>query len=137
MTAQKGADLVLKIGNGGAPETFSILGGMRTTRLQLNQTMLDASNIESGAWKALQPSAGIRSLQIDVSGIFTDIANEETLRLQAFAGTARNYQLVFGNGDVLAASLMVASYERRGDLATPESYNIQLENAGVVTFTPA
>ena len=44
MAAQKGADLLMKIGDGGSPESFTTIGGMRSTSLSMNDEMVDITN---------------------------------------------------------------------------------------------
>lgn len=138
MTAQKGSALLLKVGDGGSPtETFATLGGLQVTRLAVNQRAVDATARDSGAWRALLASAGIRSVSISASGMFTDAASEETLRGYAFAGSVNHYQLSFGNGDLLQGSFLVTAYDRAGNHDAEERYSLTLESSGTVTFTPA
>lgn len=54
----------LKIGNAGMLEVFTTVGGLRTTRMVLNQQMIDATHRESGAWRALLDVAGLRWVTI-------------------------------------------------------------------------
>ena len=36
MAAQKGRALLMKLGNSGSPETFTTIGGMRSTSISIN-----------------------------------------------------------------------------------------------------
>ena len=134
MTAQNGALVLIKVGNGGSPETFSTIGGLRTSGMLLNNHPLDATNRESGAWRQLLTGAGIHSLYIEGTGLFTNSASEETLRGYAFANSANNYKFIFANGNNLTGSFMVTSYERRGNYNEEETFHLTLESAGTVTF---
>ncbi len=122
MTAQKGSLVLLKIGNGQFSESFTTIGGMRTTKLVLNNQIVDATNKDSGAWRSLLGGAGIRSVVISGNGIFTDSASEEILRSTAFANVVKNYRLTFGHGDVLTGPFQVTSYERAGEHGEEETY---------------
>lgn len=135
MTAQKGAAFLLKIGNGGAPETFTTLGGLRLTRFILDQQAVESTHRESGAWRALLAQAGTRAVSISGAGIFTDAASEETARNYAFTGTIANYELAFGSNDKLSGPFLITRYERGGDHDAEEVYELTLESAGAVTFT--
>lgn len=136
MAAQKGALVLIKVGNGGSPtETFATVGGLRATRLVLNQQPVDASNKDTGQWRALLAGAGLRSLSLTGNGIFTNAASEALLRGYAFTGSINNYRLTFGNGDVVEGAFQVASYERSGDHDKEETYAVTLESAGAITFT--
>ena len=135
MTAQKGSLLVIKAGNAGTPETFSIIGGLRVTQLTLNNQPMDSTHLESGVWRTLMTNAGARSLLLTGSGIFTDSASEEILRSSAFAGIMRNYELAFGNGDKVSGAFLLTQYERAGEVDGEETYTLSLESAGAITFT--
>jgi predicted secreted protein len=137
MTAHKGYNVILKIGDGATPtESFANIGSLRSTSFKLDNKVLDSSNLASGKWRRLL-GAGIDAVTIKGSGYFTDIAAEETLRGYAFANSSNNYELDFGNGDKLTGAFIVAGYSRSGDLKSSEGFDITLESAGVVVFTTA
>lgn len=135
MTAQKGSLVLIKVGNGGDPEVFTTIGGLRVSSMVLGNQMLDATNTESGAWRQLLGGAGIRSLQISGGGMFTDAASEEIVRGYAFASTVNNYRFVFANGDYVTGPFQITAYERSGDHENEEVYSLALESAGTITFT--
>lgn len=138
MTAQKGSLVLLKIGNGGTPsETFTTVGGLRTTSFTHNNQTVDTTNKQSGAWRELLDGAGTRSVSISGSGIFTDSAAEETLRGYAMANSIHNFELTFGNGDTLAGPFQITSYQRAGSYNDAETYSITLASAGQVSFVVA
>ena len=134
MTAQKGSLVLLKVGNGGGPETFATVGGMRITRMVLNNTLVETTHRGSGAWRQVADASGIRSVNISGEGAFVDSASEETLRGYAFAASANNYELTFGNGDKLTGAFIVERYERSGDVEQEETYRLSLQSAGAVSF---
>lgn len=137
MVAQKGSLLLLKVGDGGDPESFTTVGGMRTTSLTHNNQSIDTTNKDSGAWRQLLDGAGIRSISISGAGVFTDSTAEETVRGLAMSNSINNYQLNFGNGDVLTGAFQITSYGRSGNYNDEESYTITLASAGTITFTAA
>lgn len=136
MTAQKGSLVVIKVGNGGSPtETFTTIGGLRITTLNLNNQIVNASNLSNAPWKKSLSGAGSRSLSISGNGVFTDAASEETLRGYAFANSANNYEIHFGNGDKISGAFQIASYSRTGNVDDEETYAITLESAGEISFS--
>jgi len=137
MTAYKGSDFLLKIGDGGAPEIFTTVGGMRTTRFVLDNQIIDCTNKDSGRWRGLLEGAGISTITITGSGIFTDSAAEEATRTNAFDNLIKNYQICFGNGNILEGMFQISSYERAGEYNGEETYSITLESASAITFTTA
>jgi TP901-1 family phage major tail protein len=135
MSAHAGKKMVLKIGNGATPvESFLVVGGLRQTQLLINQTLADASDVASGGWRKLLSGTGIKRMTLRSEGVFEDSAAEEILRAYSFAGTATNFQLLFGNGDRVDGAFMVASYEQRGEVREPQQFALILENAGPISF---
>lgn len=138
MTAQKGSLVLLKVGDGATPtETFTTVGGLRTTSITHNNQTVDATNKDSGAWRELLDGAGTRSVSISGSGVFTDSAAEETVRGYAMSSSVNNYELHFGNGDKLSGAFQITSYQRAGSYNDAETYSITLASAGQVSFTGA
>ena len=137
MTAYKGSLVVIKAGDGEVSEDFSVIGGLRLSRLILQNRPLESSNIEAGVWRHLLPGSGIRSLHMSGLGMFTDANSEEMVRSHAFAGTSANYQFVFGNADIVSGAFCLTHYERIGDFEEEELYKLTLENSGNITFQAA
>jgi TP901-1 family phage major tail protein len=138
MTAYKGALVLLKVADSsGLVESYTTIGGMRTTRFVLNNQVIDATNKSSGKWRELLPEAGISSITIAGTGIFTNAKSEEKIRRYAFENLIRNYTLCFGNGDKLIGPFQITSYERIGNYNEEESYAITLESAGDIKFVIA
>lgn len=135
MPAQKGRDLLLKIGNGGSPETFTTLGAARTVSMVVNNQPVDATAMDGSGVQTLQADAGVQSLKIALEGLFKDDSAEETLRAAAFGRTARNYKLFFPNGDTYLASFVVQDYERSGSYDGLETFRITLLRSGAGTYT--
>lgn len=135
MAAQKGALMLLKVGNGGGPETFTTVAGMRTTSFTHNNQVVDTTNKDSGAWRALLDGAGTRSITISGTGVFTNAATEETVRGFAMNNQIKNYQLTFGNGDSMTGAFQITAYQRAGNYNNEETYSLSLASAGAISFT--
>lgn len=136
MTAQKGSLFLLKVGDGGGSEIFTTVAGLQVTSLTLNNQAVENNNASSGSWRSFMAGAGIRSINISGSGLFTDDTSEESVRSNAFANSINNYQLSFANGDVLQGPFQIRSYGRAGNNDNPESVSLTLESAGEVSFAP-
>ena len=134
MPGQRGRDFVLKIGDGGAPEVFTALGAARLVSLTINNQPADITAMKDSGCQTLAADAGVQMLEITLDGLFKDAAAEETLRLSAFNRTIKNYQLVFPNGDLLAAAFVIAAYHRAGAFDGLETFTVTLirSGAGVV-----
>lgn len=135
MAAEKGRAFVLKIGDGGSPETFSTIGGMRTTQLAINNEVVDITNKASGGWRELLSGAGIRSVTLSGAGVFTDGAAEMSLQAKMLAGSVDNYEIAFESGDSFSGAFQAVNLEYAGDHNGERTYAIRLESSGTVTFS--
>ena len=137
MVAQKGSLFLLKVGDGGGPEVFTTVGGLRTTSFNINNGTVDVTNKDSSGMRELLAGGGIQTMSLSGDGVFTDIATEETLRAQAAANSINNYQIVAGNGDVWQGAFQITTYQRNGSFDGEEAFSVSLESSGAVTFTAA
>lgn len=138
MSAQKGKELLIKIGDGGGPETFTTVGGLRDTSIQLNQEMVDITNKDSvNRWREVLAGAGVRSATFSGSGIFTDSAAEEAVRADFFSDANNNYQLIVPDFGTFEGAFLITSLEYGGSYNGEVTYTLTLESAAEITFTAA
>ena len=135
MPSQKGRDLLLKIGDGGEPESFAALGAARTTAMSLDNRPADATTMDSGGVQAVIAIAGVQGMSLRLEGLFKDSAAEGLLRAAAFNRSADNYELWFPNGDKYAASFVVQEYARGGAFDGLETFAVTLLRNGPGIFT--
>ncbi len=136
MPGQRGRDLLLKIGDGGNPEVFTTLGAVRAVEMTLDNQLVDNTAMDGNGFQSVQAEAGLQALELTLEGLFKDAAAEETLRAAAFSRAAKNYQLLFPNGDMLAAAFVVGGYRRGGSFDGLESFSVTLARTGSGSFTP-
>ena len=74
MTAQRGKDLLIKIGDGGwGRKCFTTVAGLRATTLTFNAQTVDTTNADSAdAWRELLAGGGVKSATLSGSGVFKD-----------------------------------------------------------------
>jgi|TARA_Y100000310_G_scaffold316309_1_gene367842 TP901-1 family phage major tail protein len=130
MAADRGFDFLLREG----AVAGTTLAGMRATGMTLNNEMVDVTTKDSAGARTLLAAAGIQSLTISASGVFTDAAVEETIRGYAFARSLNIFNLLFPNADTLQASFYISQYGRNGDYNIEEVYDITLESSGALTY---
>ena len=136
MAAQKGADILLKLGDGGAPESFATVAGLRAKSITLNARAVDGTDADSpSAWRELMAGAGVKSASVSGSGIFRDAASDADVRSAFFAQAARNWQLVVPDFGTLEGAFLVASLSYSGSHEGEAQYAIELASAGELTFT--
>jgi TP901-1 family phage major tail protein len=134
MAAQKGKAVLIKHGNGASPEVFSTIGGLRSSSITKNDEAVDITNKDSANARELLGGAGIKSITISGSGVFTDSAAEVSLRGEFGAAAFNNYQFVIPDLGTYTGAFMVASLEYAGEYNGEATYNVTFESSGAVTF---
>lgn len=138
MTAQKGSDLVVKIGDGASPEVFTNFAGLRTKSMDVNAETVDITNSDSTSkWRELLAGAGIKSMAVSGSGVFLDAAVDTTLQTELFAQTHPNFQVVVPDFGTFEGAFQLSSRRISADHNAEVQYEFQLESAGVIAFTAA
>ncbi|QPQ56077.1 phage major tail protein, TP901-1 family [Allosphingosinicella flava] len=132
MPAEKGSAFLLKIGNGGAPPQFNTVAGMRTTQMSVSGEAVNVTSKDSGGWRELLSGAGVRSVSVAASGIFTGSAAELRVKGHALTGTIDDYELSFESGERLRGKFLVTRLDYSGDYNGERNYTLSLESAGAV-----
>ena len=132
MGAEKGSAFLLKVGNGGEPPVFATVAGMRTTQMTVNGEAVNVTSKESGGWRELLSGAGVRSVSVAASGIFTGSAAEVRIKANALAGQIDDYELSFESGERLRGRFLVTRLDYSGDYNGERNYALTLESSGAV-----
>ena len=137
MSAQKGKDLLIKIGDGGDPESFATVAGLRATTLAFNAQTVDITNADSAnAWRELL-DAGVKSATLSGNGVFKDASSDEALRAAFFNQTLPNFQIVIPNFGTVAGPFKITSLQYDGPYDGEVKISLSLASAGALTFTGA
>ena len=135
MAAQKGKDILLKIGDGESPEVFTTVAGLRARTISLNARSVDATDSDSaGRWRELLAGAGVRQASVSGAGVFRDAASDALIRAAFFAQSADNWQLIVPDFGTLTGAFLVAALEYAGEHEGEATYAITLASAGEITF---
>jgi TP901-1 family phage major tail protein len=132
MAAERGSAFLLKIGDGSATPTFSTVAGLKTTQLSINGNAVEITNKGSGGWRELLSGAGVRSVSVAASGIFTGSAAEVQVKTLALSGALEHYELSFESGERMQGEFLVTRLEYAGDFNGERNYTIALESSGEV-----
>jgi TP901-1 family phage major tail protein len=143
MAAQKGLDVLMKIDISGTKTT---IGGLRSTSITLNDESVDITNKDSLGSRTLLAGAGVNSLSVSGSGVFTDSAAEVAVRT-AFAaqqntsdGTSaqtaafESFQFRIPNLGTYTGAFQITSLEYAGEYNGEATYSMSFESAGYITF---
>lgn len=134
MTAQRGRDMLVKIGDGGSPETFASVAGLRTRTFSLNAREVDATHSESGGWRELLAGAGVKQASVAGAGVFLSDAAALTLRAAFFAGAVRTFKLIVPGLGTMTGPFMIANLDYAGDHDGEATFAIALASAGALAF---
>jgi len=137
MSAQKGRSILLKVGDGASPPTFTTIGGVRSRTITLNNETVDITTSDEAPWRQLLADTGLRSCSMSGSGVFKDDAAINTVENAAFNGTIDEYQIVFGNGDIIQGLFQLTSFEYAGEHVGEQTYSISFESADICTLIRA
>ena len=137
MPAQKGKDLLLKLDSDGAG-TFATVAGLRSKSLAFNTETVDITHADSvGRWRELLAGAGAKHAKVSGAGIFKDAASDALVRDYVFAGTIRDWQVVIPDFGTVQGPFQIAAFELTGRHDGEVTFELSLESAGELTFTPA
>lgn len=135
MTAQRGKDLLLKIGDGATPEAFTTVAGLKATSLAFNATTIDITNADSAdMWRELL-NAGVKSAAITGSGVFKDAASDATLRSAFFNQTLSNWQIVIPSFGIVSGPFKLTQLHYEGPYDGEVKISLSLASAGALSFT--
>lgn len=135
MAAQKGKDLLLKIDDGTG--AFVTVAGLRTHRLALNADTVDITHMESaGRWRELLEGAGVKRASVAGAGVFKDVNSDAIARQVFFDGTVRAWQVIVPSFGIISGLFQISSLDYRGEHAGEVTFELSLESAGALAFTP-
>lgn len=132
MAAERGSAFLLKIGDDGSPPGFVTVAGLKTTQLSVNGDAVAITNKGSGGWRELLSGAGVRSVSVAASGIFTGSTAEAQVRGLALSGKLQDYELSFESGERMQGQFLVTRLEYAGDFNGERNYTLALESSGEV-----
>ena len=124
MAAQKGLDVLMKIDISGTKTT---IGGLRSTSITLNEESVDVTNKDSLGNRTLLAGAGVNTLSVSGSGVFTDSTAEVAVRtaFQAQQNTTdgstgqtaafESFQFIIPNLGTYTGNFQITSLEYAGE----------------------
>ncbi|MEH3118295.1 MAG: phage major tail protein, TP901-1 family [Methylorubrum populi] len=136
MSAQKGRDLLIRVGNGAGG--FVAVAGLRARQLAFNAETVDVTNADSaGRWRELLAGAGVRRASVAGSGVFRDEASDAHLRQMFFDGVIDAFQIVVPAFGTIEGLFQITSLEYRGEHAGEVTFDMALDSAGPLSFAGA
>ena len=140
MAAQKGLDVLMKIDISGTKTT---IGGLRSTSITLNDESVDITNKDSLGTRTLLAGAGVNSLSVSGSGVFTDSAAEVAVRT-AFAAQQNtsdgssaqtaafeSFEFIIPNLGTYTGAFQITSLEYAGEYNGEATYSMSFESQDI------
>jgi TP901-1 family phage major tail protein len=137
MTAQRGRDLLIKIGDGADPEAFTAIAGLRATTLAFNSQAVDITNADSAdMWRELL-AGGVKTATISGSGVFKDAASDAALRTAFFDMATGNFQIVIPGFGTVTGAFKITALQYDGPYDGEVKISLSLASAGALSFAGA
>ncbi|WBC28288.1 major tail protein [Desulfofustis phage LS06-2018-MD02] len=134
MTAQKGADLLVKVDDGTG--NFQTACGIRSKSISFNTETVDVTDsCSAGRWRELLAGAGIRSATITGSGIFKDTEMEDDIRRYFFDGVMFDAQFIIPDFGTLQGPWAITSLDYAGEYNGEVTFSMTFESAGQQIWT--
>ena len=138
MAAQAGKDVLLAIGDGGDPQTFTAVAGLRAKSISLNARTVDVTHADSpGRWRELIDGAGLKSAAVTGAGVFVNSMADEQVRRVFFDQVRRDWRLVIPDFGTMEGAFLVTALEYSGRHDGEAAYSLSLASAGALSFTAA
>jgi predicted secreted protein len=134
-----GRTLLIKIGAGDDPETFSNLCGLKTRSFNLSANEVDTTipsctNPGDVVQKTSRP--GIANRTFSGSGAYVGGANMSAFMNHVINTTAFNAQIVVPTLGTFAGSFFVTDFTASGDVEPNMEFSATFTAADVLVFTP-
>ncbi len=132
MAVESGAAFLLRVSQGGSPETFATVAGLRTTQMSLTCEQVVVTNKGSAGWRELLGAGGVRAVSISGAGVFTGSSAELLVKNLVLQGGLRRFEVSFEGGERLRGSFQVTRLDYAGDFNGERTYTLALESSGPV-----
>jgi TP901-1 family phage major tail protein len=140
MAQQLGRTLLIKIGDGADPETFSNLCGLKSRSFSLSLNEIDTtipSCTNPGDVVEGTSRPGISKKTFTGSGAYVSSAAQAAFNTYVVNGTQFNAQIIVPQFGTFAGPYFVTNYELTGDVENNMEFSATFVPAEAPTFTPA
>jgi len=137
MGLQNGRDLVLQVGDGGAPETFATLAGLEERSFRFTAQGRDVTDTASpGRWRQLG-GGGVRSLTVTGRGSLHTLVADQRLRDAFLAQSLVTWRVTAPGLFVCTGPFLVEALAYLGREEGEAEWQVTLASAGALSLTAA
>lgn len=140
-TGISGRKVLIKRSNGGSPETFTTIAGLRDTKFQQTEKEVDTTTKDDAGDSSLLSGKVMHKMTVTGTGVFTDSATLASVRADMAAGTHSNYQMILAlatatvGGGKYTGTFRITSLEEAGQFDGEMNYSLTLVSSGAVAFS--
>lgn len=135
MAGQQGRNVMISIGDGGEPEAFVLVAGVRARTISLSAGLVEATTAQSpDAWRELIAEAATKRAEVAGRGVFLDAASDARIRAAYFNGEAPNLRLSIPDFGMMTGRFQIAELAYGGDEDDQATMAIRLVSSGIVAF---
>lgn len=138
MGYKAGKDMLLKV-DFGLGAGFQTVGGIKTRRLTLGDTSVDATNQDSeGGWKEMVSGVASKSMKVSGDGIYKSGLISVQLQQSWLNQSAIGFpwQVIIPGLGTFEGLFAIGSLEYSGSQDELLGFSIELNSAGPIGFTP-
>ena len=139
MAKSKGKLLLIRAQgvNPAAPTAYTTISALRSTSFTINEETVDVTDKDGDGWRELLEGAGISSMSVSGSGI-ADNGDTQAFMLDALLKkTHVVLKIIREAGDEFTGTFQIASMAFSGEYNAEETFDLTVESAGTITYTPA
>lgn len=127
-----GSDCLLRISNGLVAPTYLLVEGARLNGWKISQEEVEVTDGSDEGWRRLLSGAGLRSLELNISGLYLGSEGECRLRDLAFSGAAFECELTLDQGSAVRGRFIALNLNFESALNEEATYEATLRSAGLV-----
>ena len=127
-----GSECLLRIMGGGSTPTYHLVEGLRMTGWKMSQEEVEVTDTSDGGWRRLLSGAGLRSLEVQVRGLYLGSEGELRLREVAFSGTAVECELTLDEAEAVRGAFIASELCFESTVNEEATYSAILRSAGPI-----
>jgi len=118
-----------------AIQAYKTIGGLRTSSFSATFDEIDVSNHGSNQWKNLKSGAGMRSVSVSGSGVYTNSTNYREMENSAFQNALVSLAFLdLDGGRIYSSSFKINSLEASGEYDGEASFSMSANSSGSVSI---
>ncbi|WP_426267867.1 phage tail tube protein [Sphingomonas sp. LHG3443-2] len=129
-----GNDCLLRISDGEESPTFLLVEGVRLSGWTISHDEVEVTDAGDEGWRRLLPGAGLRSLELKLSGLYLGSAGERLLRDCAFSGAAFGCVLTLDHAEAVRGRFIAVKLQMDSAINEEATYAATLRSAGPVVI---